>query len=306
MRSAQMTVNGKTFIWGARTYIMGILNITPDSFSGDGLMAPRQSQSEAENPDFVSLALEHARRFVGAGADILDVGGESTRPGSLPISEEEETQRVVPVVRALATNLDVLISVDTYRASVAEAALQAGASMINDVWGFKADRDIAKVAARHQTPVILMHNRSSWAHAEIKERLGGRYVGIPYNNLIQDICTELLESVEIAHAAGIPDEKIILDPGIGFGKSVEQNLELIDRLGEIRKLGYPVLLGPSRKSFIGYTLDLPPDQRLEGTAAAVAIGIDRGADIIRVHDVEMMVRVARMTDAIVRRNPTPY
>lgn len=301
MYATQLTINGKTFIWGARTYIMGILNITPDSFSGDGLLEARPSTPGEEKVDYISLALEQARRFVDAGADILDVGGESTRPGSLPISEQEEVQRVVPVIRALAANLDVPISVDTYRATVAEAALQAGACMINDVWGFKADRDNAKVAARYQTPVILMHNRSSWVHAEIKERLGGRYVGIPYNNLIEDIRAELLESVEIARSAGIPDERIILDPGIGFGKSTEQNLELIDRLGEIRNLGYPVLLGPSRKSFIGYTLDLPPDQRQEGTAAAVAIGIDRGADIVRVHDVEMMVRVARMTDAIVRR-----
>ena len=188
------------------------------------------------------------------------------------------------------------------QAAVAEAALAAGAHILNDVWGFKADPDIAAVAARWGVPVILMHNRSSWAHAQIKERLGGRYVGIPYENLLEDVRRELLESVAIAHRAGIPDDKIILDPGIGFGKSVEQNLELLDRLGEIKALGYPVLLGPSRKSFIGYTLDLPPDQRLEGTAAAVAIGIARGADIIRVHDVQFMQRVARMADAIVRRS----
>jgi dihydropteroate synthase len=160
------------------------------------------------------------------------------------------------------------------------------------------------VAARYGAPVILMHNRSSWANAEIRERLGGRYVGVPYDNLIADIQRELLESVALAHAAGIPDERIVLDPGIGFGKTVEQNLELIDRLAEIKALGYPVLLGASRKSFIGYTLDLPADQRLEGTAAAVTVGITRGADIIRVHDVAEMVRVARMTDAIVRRKAT--
>jgi dihydropteroate synthase len=208
---------------------------------------------------------------------------------------------VVPVIQALANNLDVPISVDTYRSVVAEAALSAGADMVNDVWSLKADPDLARVVAEHRVPVILMHNRSSWANAEIKERLGGRYVGIPYENLIEDIQRELLESVDIAHKAGIVDEHIILDPGIGFGKTTEQNLELVDRLGEIRSLGYPILLGPSRKSFIGYTLDLPADQRLEGTAAAVAIGIDRGADIIRVHDVVQMVRVARMTDAIIRR-----
>jgi dihydropteroate synthase len=275
---------------------MGILNLTPDSFSGDGLV--RETGVEAA----VQEALDLARRFVEAGADILDVGGESTRPGAELVSAEQEIDRVIPVVRALTANLDVPVSIDTYKGSVAEVAIQAGASMINDVWGLRADPELAQVAAAHSIPVILMHNRSSWVHAEIKERLGGRYVGIPYDNLVDDIRQELLESVEIAHAAGISDELIILDPGIGFGKTVEQNLELLDRLAEIRDLGYPLLLGASRKSFIGYTLDLPPDQRTEGTAAAIAIGIDRGADIIRVHDVEMMVRVARMTDAIVRRN----
>ena len=173
--------------------------------------------------------------------------------------------------------------------------------MVNDVWGFKADPGLAQVVARHRVPVILMHNRSSWANAEVKERLGGRYIGVPYDDLIADIQRELLESVALANEAGITDEHIILDPGIGFGKTVEQNLELIDRLDEIRALGYPLLYGPSRKSFIGYTLDLPPDQRLEGTAAAVAIGIEREADIIRVHDVESMLRVSRMADAILRR-----
>jgi dihydropteroate synthase len=206
------------------------------------------------------------------------------------------------VVAELATKFDVIISIDTYKASVAEEAIKQGAHMVNDVWGLHADPELARVVAQHKVPVILMHNRSSWAHAEIKERLGGRYVGIPYENLLEDVKRELLESVSIAITAGIQSDKIILDPGIGFGKSVEQNLELVDRLGEIRELGYPILLGPSRKSFIGYTLDLPPDQRLEGTAAAISIGIDRGADIIRVHDVPPMVRVARMTDAIVRRN----
>jgi dihydropteroate synthase len=275
---------------------MGILNLTPDSFSGDGLVLETGAESA------VREALEHARQFVEAGADILDVGGESTRPGAELVSADEEMARVIPVIRALSSNLDVPISIDTYKGSVAEAAIQAGACMINDVWGLRADPELAKVAAAHAVPVILMHNRSSWVHAEIKERLGGRYVGIPYVNLLEDIRRELLESVEIAHAAGIPDELILLDPGIGFGKTVEQNLELLDRLAEIRELGYPILLGPSRKSFIGYTLNLPPDQRTEGTAAAIAIGIDRGADIVRVHDVEMVVRVARMTDAIVRGN----
>jgi dihydropteroate synthase len=279
--------------WGSRTYLMGILNITPDSFSGDGLMVAGRR---------VEAALAQARRFVAAGVDILDVGGESTRPGAQPVSAEQEIERVLPIIRALRAEFEAIISIDTYKAAVAEAALQSGAQVINDVWGFKVDPGLAPLAARFQAPVILMHNRSSWANAEIQARLGGRYIGMPYDDLLSDIRRELLESVAIARTAGVPDERIILDPGIGFGKTVEQNLELLDRLGEIRALGYPLLLGVSRKSFIGYTLDLPPDQRLEGTAAAAAIGIERGADIIRVHDVEAMARVARMTDAIVRRS----
>jgi dihydropteroate synthase len=280
---------------------MGILNVTPDSFSGDGLLPSEDNLNESV---LVSKALEQARQFTAAGCDILDVGGESTRPGALPVGLEDEMKRVVPVVRALASEYNLPVSVDTYRAPVAEAALQAGACMVNDVWGLKADPDIAGVAAKAGVPVILMHNRSSWVQSEVKERLGGRYVGVPYENLLEDVKRELMESVEIAHRAGIPDEKIILDPGIGFGKTVDQNLELLNRVDEIRLLGYPVLIGPSRKSFIGYTLDLPPDQRLEGTAAAVAVSIVRGADIIRVHDVAYMQRVAHMTDAIVRQRKT--
>jgi dihydropteroate synthase len=281
---------------------MGILNITPDSFSGDGLVEAAPLEDQPENG---AIALSLAERFVKAGVDILDVGGESTRPGSQPVTEEQEIERVIPVIQMLVSRLDVPVSIDTYRAGVAEAAIRAGASMVNDVWGFKADPDLAGVAARHNVPVVLMHNRSSWANAEIKERLGGRYIGIPYDDLLADIQRELLESVEIARAAGVPDEQIILDPGIGFGKTVEQNLELLDRMAEIRSLGYPVLFGPSRKSFIGYTLDLPTDQRLEGTAAAVTIGIVRGGDIVRVHDVEYMLRVTRMADAIVRHSAQP-
>lgn len=292
--SPGLKVGNRTLEWGARTYVMGILNVTPDSFSGDGLLA-----EELPGTAWVERAVEQARHFVAAGADILDVGGESTRPGSKPVSVDEELRRVMPVIQALR-DLEVLISVDTYKAAVAEAALDAGAHLVNDVWGLRADPELAGTVARRGVPIILMHNRSSWVHAEIREKLGGRYVDVPYENLIEDIKRELLESVDLAKAAGIPDEKIILDPGIGFGKTVSQNLELLNRLDEIRALGYPLLLGPSRKSFIGYTLDLPPEQRLEGTAAAVAVGIVRGADIVRVHDVEFMVRVARMTDAIVR------
>jgi len=290
-----LTINHHILSWGSRTYIMGILNVTPDSFSGDGLLASSSGEID------VNSIIIKAREFVEAGADILDVGGESTRPGSQPVDAAEEMRRVLPVIRQLAGELDVLISVDTYRAAVAQEALQAGAHLVNDVWGLKADPELAKVVAHNNAPVILMHNRSSWVNAEIRERLGGRYVGVPYDNLLEDIRVELMESVNIARQSGIPDEHILLDPGIGFGKTVEQNLELLDRLGEIRSLGFPVLSGPSRKSFIGYTLDLPPDQRLEGTAAAVAISIARGADLVRVHDVGYMARVIRMTDAIVRR-----
>ncbi len=278
--------------WGARTYVMGILNATPDSFSGDGLMAEK---------DVVEAALNYAHQAVAAGVDILDVGGESTRPGADPVDENEEIARVMPVIRAIADSFDnVLISIDTHKANVAAAALDAGAGMVNDVWGLRADNAIADVIKQYNVPVILMHNRSNPKTAEIRDRLGGRYVGVDYDNLIEDVKRELLESVAIAISAEIDNENIILDPGIGFGKTVAQNLALLNCLDELRALGYPILLGPSRKSFIGYTLDLPPNQRLEGTAATVAIGIARGADIIRVHDIPEMVRVARMADAIIR------
>jgi dihydropteroate synthase len=302
MKSDRLIIRGHIFGWGTRTYVMGIINITPDSFSGDGLLATGASRRQGLGDEqWVEAAVEQGRSFLNAGADILDVGGESTRPGALPVGEAEELARVIPVIRTLREQSDAVISVDTYRARVAQAALEAGADLVNDVWSLHADPQIARVIARSRVPVILMHNRSSWAHADIKERLGGRYVGMPYQNLLEDICRELMESVAQAHAAGIPDDHIILDPGIGFGKTVEQNLELIDRLQEIRSLGYPVLVGPSRKSFIGYTLDLPPDQRVEGTAAAVAISIVRGADLVRVHDVATISRVVKMADAIVRR-----
>ncbi len=293
MEKENLRVRDRVFCWGSRTYIMGILNVTPDSFSGDGLLA--------RAADVVDAAVAQGLRFVKEGADLLDVGGESTRPGSSPVSAEEELRRVVPVIRALRQYTDVPISIDTYKASVAAAALEAGADIVNDVWGLRMDPEMASLVARRGVPVVLMHNRSRPKDAVQEERLGGHYVGVHYDDLMEDVKRELLESVALACASGIPEAHIILDPGIGFGKTVEQNLELLDRLGEIVALGYPVLLGPSRKSFIGYTLNLPPDQRVEGTAAAVAIGIDRGADIVRVHDVRSMARVARMTDAIVRR-----
>jgi dihydropteroate synthase len=245
--------------------------------------------------------VEMARGFLAAGADILDVGGESTRPGSQPVDAATEKKRVLPVIRAIAASFpDALISIDTWKAEVAAGALAAGAAIVNDVWGLRLDPQLAETAAHSNAPVILMHNRSKPANVEVRERLGKAYVGAEYDNLLEDVKRDLMGSVRIAHSAGIPDEHILLDPGIGFGKTIGQNLELINRLDEVCALGFPVLLGASRKSFIGFTLDLPPDHRVEGTAAAVAVGITRGADIVRVHDVEAMVRVARMTDAIVR------
>ena len=283
--------------WGSRTYVMGILNVTPDSFSGDGLLA----HEKAGSPTVVEAALRLARRMVEEGADILDVGGESTRPGSQPLPAEEELRRVVPVIERLARELPVAISVDTYKASVAAAALDAGAHLVNDVWALAGDPEMAALVARRQVPVILMHNRSRPAQATVDPQLGGRYQNVEYRDLLGDIIADLRERVGVALAAGIPRERIIIDPGIGFGKTVEQNLLLLDRLWELRVLGLPLLVGTSRKSFTGYTLRLPPEQRLEGTAASVALAIDRGADIVRVHDVQAMVRVARLTDAVVRR-----
>ena len=281
-----------TFEWGRRTYVMVILNATPDSFSGDGL------QTYA---DWIVRAVAQARRFVEEGVDIIDIGGESTRPGSTPITVEEELERVVPVIAAIRDNMDVPLSVDTYRAAVAEAALDAGADWINDVWGLRMDPGMAEVAARRECMIVLMHNRSKPKNVTQEELLGGRYVGVRYDDLINDVQHELRQSIDLAFKAGVDSSRIVIDPGIGFGKTSDQNLQLIHRLHHFKKLGFPILLGPSRKSFIGYTLDLPPEERLEGTAAAVAIGIDRGADIVRVHDVKEMVRVVRMTDEIVRQ-----
>jgi dihydropteroate synthase len=279
------------FEWGKRTYVMGILNITPDSFSGDGLL---------QRESMVQTAVAQAKQFAADSAAIIDIGGESTRPGSSPVTVDEELARVIPVIEAVKTAVSLPISIDSYRASVAEAALAAGASWINDVWGLRMDGRMAEVAAAANCPIVLMHNRSKPKDVAQEVRLGGRYVGVAYANLIGDIRRELSESVELALQAGVAEANIILDPGIGFGKTVTQNLRLINELDQFKKMGFPILLGSSRKSFIGYTLDLPSDERLEGTAATVAIGIDRGADIVRVHDVKSIVRLARMTDALVR------
>ncbi len=257
-----------TFHWGERTYIMGIVNVSPDSFSGDGISD-------------VNVAVSRAKDFVGQGADIIDVGGESTRPGFVPISVDEELRRVVPVVERLVRELPVPISIDTYKLEVARKALDVGAHMINDIWGLQKEPRLANLAAEKGVPLIVMSNQ--------REQ--------PCRRIVPAVLSDLRRAIKLALEAGVVWENIIIDPGIGFGKTAEQNLELIRRLSELKVLGRPILLGTSRK----FMLDLPPDQRLEATAATVAIGIAKGADIVRVHDVQEMVLVSRMSDAIVKK-----
>jgi dihydropteroate synthase len=270
-----LRIGAREFRWGSRTYVMGIVNVTPDSFSGDGVMD-------------LSAAVARARQMEADGADLIDVGAESTRPETWAgpgLSQAEELTRVIPVVEAVAAAVGVPVSIDTYKAAVADRALAAGAAVVNDVWALRRDPAMGQTVAKHAVPVILMHNKPD---------------GI-YDDVVLDIASWFGAAIRRAYDASIPDEHLILDPGIGFGKTREENLAIIHRLPELRELGYPMLIGPSRKSFIGKTLDLPVDERLEGTAAAVALGIAGGADIVRVHDVKEMVRVARMADAIVRR-----
>ncbi len=272
-RPYELDCRGRKLRLGERTLVMGILNVTPDSFSDGGRF-------------FDPLpALERARQMVEDGADLIDLGGESTRPGYTPVSPEEELNRIMPVLERLLAEIPVPVSVDTCKSEVARRALSAGAHIINDQWALRADPEMAEVAAGYGAPVILMHNQNNAV----------------YRDLIGDMVEYFREGMEKALAAGIPAEKIIVDPGIGFGKTVGQNLEALRRLRELRCLGRPILLGTSRKSLIGKTLDLPVDQRLEGTAATVAVGVAYGADIVRVHDVKEMARVARMADAVVRR-----
>lgn len=283
------------FEWGARTYVMGILNVTPDSFSGDGL--------RVDDSGAVGRALTRAAEFMESGADILDIGGESTRPGATSLSVEDEKRRVLPVIEAIAREMpEATLSIDTFKADVAAAALDCGAHIVNDVWGLRADPEIAALAAARRAPVILMHNRSR-PNEVVVDRLGGSYLGPEYDDFLEDVASEMLALAEGALAAGIGRDQIILDPGIGFGKTVAQNMTLINHIDRFKTLGYPVLSGPSRKSFIGRVLDLPIEERLEGTAATVALSIVRGADIVRVHDTRAMVRVARMTDALLRARP---
>ena len=271
--------------WGARTYVVGILNMTPDSFSGDGIEGD------------VTRAVAQAARFAEEGADILDIGGESTRPGAEAVSLEEELDRVLPVIEAIQGEVDVPISVDTYKAAVARAAVSAGAAMVNDVWGLGGDPAMAATVADLNVPVVLMHNRRSESQTS---PLGGYFGQVAYADVAQDVTNELKETIKRATACGISRDNIIVDPGIGFGKTPQQNIELMRNLGALQSLGQPVLIGTSRKSFIGLTLDLPVDERLEGTAATVALAIAQGVDLVRVHDVGPLVRVCRMTDAIVR------
>ncbi len=255
---------------GQSTKIMGILNITPDSFSDGGRF------------NKVEQAVLRAKEMVEAGADIIDIGGESTRPGHQQISADEESERIIPVITALTKEINVPISVDTYKADVAREALRAGAHIINDVWGAKADKEMAQVAADSGAPIIIMHNR--------KQPI--------YDHFLRDVLNDLYESIQIVKEAGVTDDKIVLDPGIGFAKSLEDNLVMMRNLNVLTSLGYPVLLGTSRKSMIGKTLDLPVEERVEGTGATICLGIQQGCQIIRVHDVKEMSRMARMMDAM--------
>jgi len=270
--------DGRSLSLGSRTLIMGILNVTPDSFSDGGKYATLEK------------AVEHAKRMEAEGADIIDIGGESTRPGFEPVPLEEELARVIPVIRAVREAVSVPISVDTYKAETARQALEAGAHIINDIWGFQRDPEIAHVAASYGCPVILMHNRP------VENREASNYA-----DFWTEMEADLKSAVARAKAAGVKDENIWLDPGIGFAKNYEEHLELMGRLDRIVALGYPVLLGTSRKSFIRRTLDVDVHDTLEGTAATQVLGIVQGCQILRVHDVKQMKRVAQMTDAIVYR-----
>lgn len=266
-----LTINGITLDYTKETFIMGILNVTPDSFSDGGKYTS------------VAAAVQQAKKMVAEGAKIIDVGGESTRPGHVQITEQEEIARVVPVIQALVQEVQAIISIDTYKSAVAEAAVQAGAHMINDVWGAKADPRIAQVAAQYNVPIILMHNREQ----------------ADYKYLWLEAHQDLQQSLAIAHAAGVPDEHIILDPGIGFGKTTAHNIQMMQHLPDLVAMGYPVLLATSRKSMIGAILDLPTAERLEGTMATVVYGIDKGCHMMRLHDIEPMRRAIKVADVLV-------
>lgn len=268
-----MRIGNREFDVDKHTYIMGILNVTPDSFSDGG----KWNDEDA--------ALKHAEEMIEEGADIIDIGGESTRPGYTLLSDEEEIARVVPVIQAVKSRFDVPVSIDTYKSHVARAALEAGADLVNDIWGLKYDQELAGVIAEYQVPCCLMHNRRE----------------ADYQDFMKDMLQDLRETISIAKKAGIPDQNIILDPGVGFGKTYENNLEAINRLEHMHELGYPILLGTSRKSVIGLTLDLPASERLEGTLATTVIGVMKKAAFVRVHDIRANARIIKMTEAITGR-----
>jgi dihydropteroate synthase len=271
------TIGPRTFRWGERTFVMGILNATPDSFSGDGLLAATD--------DHVTRAVAQAVAMAADGADLLDVGGESTRPGHAAVGVDEELARVVPVVEAVQAAVpEMPITVDTTKPAVAAAALDAGAHAINDIWGVSEDAALVQLAADRRVPIILMHNRAEPVYADV----------------VAEVMDDLRRAIAKARTAGIAEDAILIDPGIGFGKTAAHNLELLRDLGRLRELGRPILLGTSRKSTIGKVLDLPAEQRVEGTLATTALGIAQGVDLVRVHDVRENVRAARMADAIVR------
>lgn len=267
-----MDFRGTVIDWNKKTWVMGILNATPDSFSDGGEF------------NTCERAVQHAVQLVQDGADLIDIGGESTRPGAVPVSLEEELERVIPVIKAVRAAVEVPISIDTYKAEVANQAILAGADIINDVWGAKADPAMGEVAAKHEVPIILMHNRHD----------------MNYGDIMEDIKVDLDESIALVKGAGVHERNIILDPGIGFAKTYEQNLEVMRRLDEFSALGYPVLLGTSRKSLVAKTLNTKPDDRVEGTGATVCLGIERGCHIVRVHDVKPMGRMAKMMDAMLK------
>ena len=269
-----MKIGNRFFDTQNHTYIMGILNITPDSFSDGGKW------------NHLDEALRHTEAMIADGADIIDIGGESTRPGHTPVSAEEEAQRVLPVIEAVRKRFDIPISVDTFKSSVAESAIQTGADLVNDIWGLKYDSEMGAVIAKYDVACCLMHNKSN----------------TEYNNFLIDMLSETQECVNLARKAGIKDEKIILDPGVGFGKTFEMNLETMNHLELFKNLGFPVLLGTSRKSMIGLALDLPVDQRVEGTLATSVIGVMKGWSFVRVHDVKENRRVIQMTEAILGCN----
>jgi len=278
MTLAPLRIGRSTFRWGERTFVAGIVNVTPDSFSGDGLLAGSAGGA-------VERAREQARAMVAEGADLLDIGGESTRPGHAPVGVDEELARTIPVIRAIRTDLpDIPLSIDTTKPAVAEAAIAAGADLLNDVWGVGPDRGLARIAAEHGLPLIVMHNR-----AEAR-----------YDDLLAEVIADLSAAIERALAAGCAVESLIVDPGFGFGKTPEHNLELLRRLSELHVLGRPIMLGTSRKSTLGRVLDLPVEERLEATLATTALAAAAGIDLVRVHDVQANVRAARLVDAVAR------